>query len=110
MKKNIFILIVVHCTVNSFAQDTWPDIFSEAKIKKQYYEGDNLAQQYALIGMYKQALAEDDKELDSRTLISDGKSIEAKNAYPYIYNAIKTNDIVIINECHDIPLHRALLY
>src|SRR5438445_9228784 len=43
-------------------------------------------------------------------MISDGKSIEAKNAYPYIYNAIKKNDIVIINECHDIPLHRALLY
>ena len=42
--------------------------------------------------------------------INKDEKLEAKNAYPYIYDAIKNNEVVIINESHNIPLHRVLLY
>jgi hypothetical protein len=97
---------------NTYGQQC-PKRFIESQYKKLYYaEGDELSKQYALIGMYKESLREQDKLFQGN---NDNSSIQdsniiSKNAYPYIFNAIRNNDIVILNECHNIPLHRTLLY
>jgi hypothetical protein len=109
MKKIVFLFVTCMLS-NSLlqAQENYGP-FTEAQYKKQAYaEGSaDLSQAYTFIGMYKQALIEEEK-YGGRIgeLISSSKVLEAKNAYPYIYDAIRKNDIVILNECHNIPMNR----
>ena len=91
-----------------------PKIFIEPQYKKQYYASgsDELSQNYVFIGMYKESLKEEEK---FETVNFIGKSnrfpnAKAKNAYPYIYDAIRKNDIVLLNECHNMPSHRVTFY
>jgi hypothetical protein len=112
MIKNILILFLLFCTCISYAQQC-PKVFIEAQYKKKYYpEGNELSREYISIGMYKDALVEADKfdQWQYDNIVHYDSSIIAENAYPYIYKALKENDIVILNERHDYPLHRALLY
>src|SRR3954462_6842959 len=113
MKRNILTILLFGCLYSIQAQ-VCPKVFVEAQFKKQYYVAGSsvLSQQYALIGMYKQALIEEEKNgaLYSDNLNDPKTKLESKNAYPYIYDALKKNDIVILNECHNIPENRALLY
>jgi hypothetical protein len=110
MKKTIFLLFILTLLLNPFlhAQENYGP-FTEAQYKKQAYaEGSSeLSQSYVFIGMYKQALIEEEKYRGRiGEFISNSKVLEAKNAYHYIFNAIKKNDIVILNECHNIPMNR----
>lgn len=87
--------------------------FIEYQYKKQTYEGTNeLAQNYVLIGMYREALMEEEKrgQLVGLKLVAKDQKMEAKNAYPFIYDAIRKNRIVILNETHTIPLNRVTFY
>lgn len=106
-----FFLIYLFYILNCNAQ-ACPKIFIESQYKKQYYPvGNNLSQQLSLIGMYKESLIERDRFTISEGFqLIPGKEVKALNAYPFIYNAIKENDIVILNENHSSPLHRLLLY
>jgi hypothetical protein len=109
MKKTVLLCITILIVNASFHAQPNYKPFTEAQYKKEAYpEGSSeLSQAYAFIGMYKQALIEEEKYKGSRgELISNSKTLEAKNAYPYIYNAIRKNDIVILNECHNIPMNR----
>lgn len=112
MKREILIIILIHIAISSIGQQC-PKMIIEAQYKKRYYpEGDQLAQQYALIGMYNESLIEEDRfyNKDNGRFVSNDTAIEFRNAYPYIYNATKNNDIVILNECHYDPKHRTVLY
>jgi hypothetical protein len=110
MKKYILVFLLLHNIIICISQDDWPVMFVEGKVKAKYYSASDLSQQYALIGMYKESLIEDDKYSYGRTLISNNKSVNAISAYPAIYDALKKNDVVILNECHNVPLNRALVY
>jgi hypothetical protein len=110
MKKTVFLFLVIGLLPNPFlhAQENYGP-FTEAQYKKQTYaEGSSeLSQAYTFIGMYKQALIEQERYWWSfGELVTNSKVLEAKNAYPYIYNAVRKNDIVILNECHNIPMNR----
>jgi hypothetical protein len=109
MKKIVFLFVTCMLSKSLLhAQENYGP-FTEAQYKKQVYaEGSaDLSQAYTFIGMYKQALIEEEK-YGGRIgeLISSSKVLEAKNAYPYICDAIRKNDIVILNECHNIPINR----
>ncbi len=113
MKKGVLTILFLYCFFCIQAQ-VCPKRFIEAQYKKQYYpeRSDELCQEYALIGMYKQALIEEEKNnvLYSVSLNDPKTKLESRNAYPYIYDAIKKNDIVILNECHNIPVNRTVFY
>lgn len=107
----LFYFVLVHSN-NVLAQD-WPKKFVEVQYKRQYYPvGTDLAQELSFIGMYKESLIESDRFFyynKEFSLLPEDK-IDALNAYPLIYKAIKENDIVILNENHSSPLHRLLFY
>ena len=88
--------------------------FIEYQYKKQTYPemSGELAQNYVLIGMYRQALMEEEKrgELLGLKIITKDQKLKAKNAYPSVYDAIRKNRIVILNEAHSIPLNRVTFY
>ena len=88
--------------------------FIESQYKKQtYLESSNeLSQNYVFIGLYKLALMEEEKDDHIYNYVFSPQlaNIKSTNAYPYIYKAIKTNKIVILNEAHNIPLNRVMLY
>ncbi|HSH65195.1 MAG TPA: hypothetical protein VLB84_05210, partial [Bacteroidia bacterium] len=113
MKK---VRLTILCLCYSFLvqAQVCPKHYIEAQYKKQYYpeRSDELSQQYALIGMYKQALIEEEKNnvLYSANLNNPKTNLQSRNAYPYIYDAIKKNDVIILNECHNIPLNRTIFY
>jgi hypothetical protein len=119
MKNNIYILLPLFFFIEvSIFSQSCPKRFIEAKYKKQHYAlGNDLSQEYTLIGMPKEALIEEDRYSESpeadlgSLLITNRKdtNFTIKNAYTYIYEAIKENDIIILNERHNRPQHRVLL-
>lgn len=113
MNRTIVFLFAIQLYYStSVVAQQCPKKFIEAQYQRQFYPpGAGLSQQYPLIGLYREALQEQDRYDDgvNISVINDGNT-QAVNAYPYIYNAIRTNDIIIINECHTMPQHRALLY
>ena len=100
--------------LNLPAQDYRP--FIESQYKKQTYApgSSDLSQGYSFIGMYKEALLEEEKNgipSEFQLVKSDvDKKLHAENAYPFIYEAIRKNKIVVMNEAHNIPLTRVTLY
>ncbi|HET6227765.1 MAG TPA: hypothetical protein VFF27_15890 [Bacteroidia bacterium] len=98
----------------AFAQEPDYHLITEAQYKQQTYTGDpgNLSQQYTFIGLYKQALIEEEARGHVWNLNPENerKVVNAKNAYPFIYDAIRKNRIVILNEAHNNPLSRVLFY
>lgn len=88
--------------------------FIEYKYMKETYAigSSDFSQLLTFIGMHKQALMEEERFrnevfLKSR-IVQPG--VRSQNAYPFIFEAIKKNKIVILNECHNNPLSRVLLY
>lgn len=86
--------------------------FTEAQYKKPIYNPGDLSQHYCFIGMYREALSEEEKPEHKVNweLAANTAGLQAKNAYPYIYEAIQKNRIVILNEAHNKPVHRVLFY
>lgn len=108
-------LLIIVPGANSFlfAQPDY-HYFIESKYKLETYGigSSTLSQQLTYIGLYKESLIEEERYqhspfLKSKIVQSD---FHQENAYPYIFNAIKNNRIVILNETHNNPLSRVLLY
>ena len=54
MKKGFLIIILLSYTIISIAQEEkWPDMFVESIVKKHFYAGSSLSQEFALIGPLK---------------------------------------------------------
>lgn len=109
-----FSLIQFFLSINVYLPAQNYHQFIEYQYKKQTYPelSSELSQNYVLIGMYWQALMEEEKRgvLLGLKLIAKDQKMEAKNAYPSIYDAIRKNRIVILNEAHSIPLNRVTFY
>lgn len=113
MKKPFLLIaaILIILSMNISGQGSCPKMYIEAKYKKQYFqEGNSLAQEYCLIGLPLKSLIEDDKGPRDRKLCANAGQLKCANAGSYIYQAIKRNDIVLLNESHCRPEQRALLY
>jgi hypothetical protein len=113
--KKILFLIACLLTGAPVHAQSDPDYrhITEAQYKQQTYSGDqsNLSQQYTFIGMYKQALMEEETGGGIFNLKKEqGQVVNAKNAYPFIIDAIKKNRIVILNETHNNPVNRVVFY
>ena len=110
-----FLLVANFRIVDIFGQGSCPKMFIEAKYKRQYYpEGQDLSLQYSLIGLPVKALIEEDRYSESNgsgVFASQNISnLRIQPALGPIYEAIRENDIILLNERHNRPQHRALLY
>jgi hypothetical protein len=93
-------------------------IESKYKIENSLKMDVNLPQEFTFIGMNKEALMEADKYLESgnldlsnsKFLVSKDTNLRITNALTYTYNILKNNDIVLLNECHDVPQGRVFFY
>lgn len=108
-----FLLYLIGITVQA---QTEPDYhyFIEYKYMQATYGigSSDFSQHLSYIGMYKQSLIEEER-FQHPTLLKSKivqPNLHAENAYPYIFDAIKNNRIVILNETHNNPLSRVLLY
>lgn len=110
LKKAIVLLCVLFHLLSA-AQDVGR--FTEAQYKTESALPKSLlSQHYSFIGMYREALKvhEENGLVIPFEIDTIKNHFHAVNAYPYIYNAIKKNRIVILNETHHIPQNRALFY
>lgn len=110
-----FLLITNFQIVNIFSQGSCPKMFIEAKYKRQYYsEGQDLSFQYSLIGLPVKALIEEDRYSEGNEsevfTFQNTANLRIKNALEPICEAIRENDIILLNERHNRPEHRVLLY
>ncbi|HSH64288.1 MAG TPA: hypothetical protein VLB84_00470 [Bacteroidia bacterium] len=115
MKKIIsgIVLLLIHLSGYVYGQGSCPKMFIEAKYKRQYYsEGQELALQYSLIGLPLKSITEEDKypNGNDEVFANNIDELENRDALPKIYQAIKKNDIILLNERHNRPEHRAFLY
>ncbi|MEO6902331.1 MAG: hypothetical protein ABI315_04160 [Bacteroidia bacterium] len=93
-------------------------IESKYKIENSLKMSCDLSQEFTVIGMNKEALIEEDKNLEGedlnfsypKFLISKDTNLRIENALTYTYNALKNNNIVLLNECHNVPQDRLFFY
>ncbi|HSH66432.1 MAG TPA: hypothetical protein VLB84_11710 [Bacteroidia bacterium] len=119
MKKKLIIYIFLLLSQILYCQSC-PKIFIESqyKLENSHKFSVDLSQEFTLIGMNREALVEEDKLYedgdfglgDPKCLISGNSDLKVIPAIPYIYQMLKKNDIVILNECHNYPQNRVLFY
>jgi hypothetical protein len=113
MKNNVLILFLIYLQVSLPGQTTCPAKYIESQFKEKYYPpGPTLSQEYFQIGMQREALKEDDRFVTDleNSLYSKGKSLQKKEAHAFVYDAIKENEVIILNECHNRGINRAFFY
>jgi hypothetical protein len=113
MKNIIMILFLICLQTSLFSQSTCPAKYIESKFKEKYYPlGPTLSQEYFLIGMQREALKEDDRFVTDleNSLYSSGKSLRKQEAHAFVYNAVRKNEVTILNECHNLGVNRAFFY
>lgn len=116
MHKIILAAIFTLLFNSTYCQTSCPKMFIESKYKIE--NGYNLSQDFTLIGMTKEELIEEDKILESgsldlsnpKSLISKDTNLRIENALSYTFNALKNNNIVRLNECHNLPQGRVYFY
>lgn len=114
--RHLLFFITYLIGLTNICAQSEPDyhLITEAQYKQQTYPSGQgaLSQQYTFIGMYKQALVEEETGggVFNIKQENDQPVVNTKNAYPFIADAIKKNRIVILNEAHNNPVNRVLLY
>lgn len=113
-KATLFLLLIIAGMVAHAQAEPDYHYFIESKYKRETYAigSSDLSQQLSYIGLYKESLMEEERYIHSTLLKSKivEPNLHDENAYPYIFDAIKNNRIVILNETHNNPLSRVLLY
>jgi hypothetical protein len=113
MKNILLILFSIYLQISSNAQTICPAKYIESKFKEEYFpQGGTLSQEYLLIGMQREAIKEDDRftKESGDYLYSDDSPLQKKEAHGLVYDAIRKNEVIILNECHNRGVNRAFFY
>jgi hypothetical protein len=113
MKNIILILFLVGLQISLSGQSICPAKYIESQFKEKYYpQGPTLSQEYLLIGMQREALKEDDRFVTDleNSLCPNGNRLQKKDAHTFVYDAVRKNEVTILNECHNLGVNRAFFY
>lgn len=116
----VFIFLNLICQLIS-GQTNCPKKFIESKykIENSLKMDCDLSQEFTLIGMYHEALLEEDKFLargggsaisNPTSFLSTDSNLRITKASTYIYDLLKKNEVVLLNERHNVPQHRVFFY